>query len=475
MTDNEAQSLYITTGKENTEEVIKFGLNPANVLFRTEPIRIRDCTIPLVTQTLWYDYDYDVDGIVATLERFSSISASFTYLGILPREKISFIKVYNIVRKHLPLANFSRKGLECLRWSVSIKLFEGDGFEFHLVLLPKPQRTHFQHANESLLQKYQYNFYDTFRKLFSTCIQSLPPADISRGTFKKNSIINIRKWRVLQDDRVLVLHLLDEALQKTPHGEEFEATILAFQLGQHDTSDEIVVNAFDVNKATISIHAAITISSKLFDQHLLWSRFGLQEVVGERGTFTTALTLSSCANFQTNLDGRVIDITQELRKICKTPHVLNFVQFYADTPHLSSSYIHPIFGCIVTTGILHKEILKSMERKSKEYLDICEENCLKLVKVNARVEIVALQKNGSKNIIAKELIDCFALQNLIKKYSLLVPFANKTSSLDPQVTFFSFLCSIPKHIHQTLFTLFNEKKRQRRVFGCLESISIRSF
>lgn len=40
MTDNEAQSLYITTGKENTEEVIKFGLNPANVLFRTEPIRI---------------------------------------------------------------------------------------------------------------------------------------------------------------------------------------------------------------------------------------------------------------------------------------------------------------------------------------------------------------------------------------------------------------------------------------------------
>lgn len=120
---------------------------------------------------------------------------------------------------------------------------------------------------------------------------------------------------MLQDDRVLVLHLLDEALQKTPHGEEFEATILAFQLGQHDTSDEIVVNAFDVNKATISIHAAITISSKLFNQHLLWSRFGLQEVVGERGTFTTALTLSSCANFQTNLDGRVIDITQELRNI----------------------------------------------------------------------------------------------------------------------------------------------------------------
>lgn len=48
MTDNEAQSLYITTGKENTEEVIKFGLNPAYVLFRTEPIRIRDVQFHLL-------------------------------------------------------------------------------------------------------------------------------------------------------------------------------------------------------------------------------------------------------------------------------------------------------------------------------------------------------------------------------------------------------------------------------------------
>lgn len=91
---------------------------------------------------------------------------------------------------------------------MSIKLFEADGFEFHLALLPEPHWTHFQHVNELLLQKHQYNFYDTFRKLFSTCIQSLLPADISRGTFKKNSIINIRKWRVLPDDRALLLHLI---------------------------------------------------------------------------------------------------------------------------------------------------------------------------------------------------------------------------------------------------------------------------
>lgn len=163
----------------------------------------------LMIETLWYDYDYDVDGIVATLDRFTSISAFFTYLGILPREKLSLSKQSRQhCQDHLPLANFSRKGLECPWWSVSIKLFEGDGFEFHLAFLPEPHWTHFQHVNELLLQKHQYNFYDTFRKLFPTCIQSLLPADISRGTFKKNSIINIRKWRVLPDDRALLLRLI---------------------------------------------------------------------------------------------------------------------------------------------------------------------------------------------------------------------------------------------------------------------------
>ena len=111
MAEDEPESVYIRTGKENTEEVLKFGLDPANILFRNEPIRIRDCTIPRVSQTLWYDYDYDVDGIVATFKRFSDILVSFTYLGILPREKFSLISVYNIVRKHLPLANFKKGDL----------------------------------------------------------------------------------------------------------------------------------------------------------------------------------------------------------------------------------------------------------------------------------------------------------------------------------------------------------------------------
>lgn len=40
----------------------------------------------LMIEPLWYDYD--VDGIVATLDRFTSISAFFTYLGILPVDNI---------------------------------------------------------------------------------------------------------------------------------------------------------------------------------------------------------------------------------------------------------------------------------------------------------------------------------------------------------------------------------------------------
>lgn len=46
----------------------------------------------LMIEMLWYDYDYDVDGIVVILDWFISILVFFMYLGILFREKLSFSK-----------------------------------------------------------------------------------------------------------------------------------------------------------------------------------------------------------------------------------------------------------------------------------------------------------------------------------------------------------------------------------------------
>lgn len=95
-------------------------------------------------------------------------------------------------------------------------------------------------------------------------------------------------------------------------------------------------------------------------------------------------------SFWVNLDGWVIGIIEELCKICKIFYVLNFIKFYMYILYFSLLYIYLIFGCIVIIGILYVEIIKSMERKSKVYLYICEENCFKFVKVNVRVEIVVL-------------------------------------------------------------------------------------
>ncbi len=193
----EQAGIYIATGNENTAEIFKNGINPEDILHRETAFRIRDCTISKVAQLLWYDFTTDIDGIVGTLNLFSDITAPFSYLGILPRQRQSLLKVYDIIRKHVPLARYSRNGLQCLRWSVSTKCLEGGGFEFSSGLTSKNcDRKKFRYANAYVLEDAQYEFYENFRKTFSKCVQALPSNELCRGTFKKNEIIDIRKWRV---------------------------------------------------------------------------------------------------------------------------------------------------------------------------------------------------------------------------------------------------------------------------------------
>lgn len=70
--------------------------------------------------------------------------------------------------------------------------------------------------------------------------------------------------------------------------------------------------------------------------------YGLQAIVGERGNIIPTFSLRYCANFQSNLDGKCMDISRGLREILQRLESLRFIQFYADSPHLSSSSIHPV-------------------------------------------------------------------------------------------------------------------------------------
>lgn len=329
----ETAGLLLRTGYENTSDFVVVFANeefdPEKLLKRNSTINARDCCIGDVAQLLWLDFDYDIDGIVATLNLFSSIKSRFLYLNILPRNFDSLIPVFPILRKHLSLTDYSNLGLQYLKSSVSIKLFEGDGFEYHLTLLPVCGKQRFKVYSKKELINVQYQFYLNFRKELSSLIQSLPESDLSRGTIKKNRIFDIKRWFILCDDRTFILSCLDKVLSKIPVDATFEKKIVAFTFGQRDSSRELSIKeAFDTTHALVTVHAAVTISSRVLDQHLFWSRFGIQDLIGERGILYSALSFTSCCNFQTNLDGRCNDISHVLRRLCRIPNNLRFLQFY---------------------------------------------------------------------------------------------------------------------------------------------------
>lgn len=99
---------------------------------------------------------------------------------------------------------------------------------------------------------------------------NLDKANLSRNTIKKNVISDIRKMHVLPDDRNLILEIFDITLQKMDRIENFYPCIIAFKFGDRDHSNQIEVSAFNASTADVSIHAALTISSPILSQSLLW-------------------------------------------------------------------------------------------------------------------------------------------------------------------------------------------------------------
>lgn len=137
----------ILTGEENTDcfyaDLACHNFQIESFLKGESTLRVRDCRIGNVAQDIWLTFSWDIDGIVGILDRVSSITSSFSYLSILLKKEGSFIDLYPILKKHLPLHLYRSKNYQYLKWTKSLKFTEGDGFDFHFALLPKQGCLHF--------------------------------------------------------------------------------------------------------------------------------------------------------------------------------------------------------------------------------------------------------------------------------------------------------------------------------------------
>lgn len=115
-----------------------------------------------------------------------------------------------------------------------------------------------------------------------------------------------------------------------------------------------------------------------------------------------------------------MDISRGLREILQRLESLRFIQFYADSPHLSSSSIHPVFGAISSCGILGATSITPTE-----YLREASENTMKLGRINIRLEVVCMDFMRTGYYRADDFICIESLKNLISRYPLIVPFDDR--------------------------------------------------
>lgn len=446
--------LLIETGRENSRSFSNMFMSHRcsqhDILHRDSTSTFRDTQISSHGQKLWLNFRFDIDGIVATIENFQDVYVPFSYLNILPRSRASLIPIYTIVKKHFKLYNFSSKGKEYMRWSHGIQVFSDHGFQFIFALLPRDGKIDFPMYSRQEFDSMQYEFYENFRTTLIDICKHLPSHEISRDTFKKNKILDIRTWHVLPGDRTFILELLDLAKIHTMCDRSFTSMIIASKFGDRN-GENVNIEEFNVHKATTTVHAAVTISSPVLKQNLFWSRDGIQELIGNRGTCFSAFSFSSCCNFQTNLDGRCLDISGELRRICTQPEELRFLQFYADVPHLNTPHIHPVFGSIVSCGVLHGNVQSALRNRANAYISNIEENTLKLDIVKARLEIVSIAQKVPE-ICCADYLSHSNVSNLLHKYPLIVPFTECLESTE--YTFTGLLKTIPRYLHDTLHDLF---------------------
>ena len=178
---------------------------------------------------------------------------------------------------------------------------------------------------------------------------------------------------VLPDDCSTILRTLQKSIEECPVMDGFRAVIFCFRLGEKKTGGMSLREFEEVDVSRVTVHSAINLESDVME--LFWSTSGIREVVGRRGMLYTCASFTDCGNYRSNLDGRALDISKELRSVCFLSDKLRFVQLYADLAHRRPRVrFHPVSGCIVGGMVFPKETSAAFKGDASGYLSALETN-----------------------------------------------------------------------------------------------------
>lgn len=200
---------------------------------------------------------------------------------------------------------------------------------------------------------------------------------------------------IVGDDQAFIIGLM-YAIHQVDNNPTQKIMLFLSKFGQKEEKglDLVTLVRRDGVKA-ITCHAACTLASEDPRVDLLWSRYGLQEVVGHRGSIYTSYAIPKAANFQSNLDQHPLTVDWELLQVFQGDQSyseLTFVQLYANTPHVHMPLTkHPVNRVITTCGLHNKAYERILLQRATAYINHMDDLARKTTcRTHARMEVVFL-------------------------------------------------------------------------------------
>ncbi len=389
------------------------------------------------------DTTYDIDGLLIELNCLAAIRDRITYLSLPPIHMSSLKDHYHILKKHMVTPACSPNDHQALKHSVGHCLAQtSSGYFVNLSVVPRYNSSlTFLAFNKT--HSLAVPFLNRVRAAFTEELRNLHPTHMRRDSIQKNSLSNPSRFNILAQDQQLVLGLLDRAINREHMPTEFSVVMSMSMFGQKSTQpvdlDSLVEGS---GIKSVSVHSACTLvptRNNLGQQmHILWSRVGLEEVVGTRGSLYPALSMSQAANFQSNLDRRQMDVCRPLLNVvCNGQEQrgsLNFLQLYTDSPHthMSRMYKHPVSGTIATCDLLHHNTNAALHACAKEYIEHMCDLEEKMVKpLTCRIEQVRLfSEGGFPAVIRPEtMFNQQSLWHILSTKPMILPFVDREDGM----------------------------------------------
>ncbi|CAC5393037.1 thiG [Mytilus coruscus] len=436
--------------EENTDNFMsewqKANQEMSHLLNRNTEIVVRatklpQCDIPSM------NFQPDIDGKVVELTSFAGITFPLTHISIPRNDFNSLERIYPKLKKHLDLRHYSEQTLSVLAQCKGTEISIEGPWHIWLGVVPLPG-TVFQQIRMLNVTKVTYDYIKSVGTTLKSKAAAAALAGRARNTLMKVDLNSVKHWTVMPDECMDVLNLLQVAVDEVTLPDGLTPIIFAFRFGER-TKHDISLTGFNMIRKT-TVHVGVTISSN--DLQILWARHGIQQVTGDRGTLYSCYTFSDIVNFQSNTDGRNIDVSADVLNVCTIPNQVHFVQFYGDIPHRRPrlNVYHPVTGIIVCGDVVNKTTREAIERGVGPYIFSFDQNVNLLRDLRCRMEFVVAVPPVPHVITPDMYVSLPNIERLLQKYDLLVPYVNADDSL------LSALRSVGTQMVERLRNLYDE-------------------